>query len=517
MTHSSTLAWRDPPDETSTPAGATHRGQAPFLDSRNRGRPRLLPASERIGHTTDERRAPADLECQRRAPRQENGQMFRINSQDLRSVTLPTHRRCHGTVGIAVTVATLMIPSMAMAATTAPGHATTAPTMSPPGVALSWGSRVGLGGGSGTRDALTPRKVALKGRDVSQIQGGCFHAIALATNGDVLTWGYNFAGQLGNGRIGGGPSFIPKVVAFDGAHAKITSVAAGCQFSLALSSAGQVLAWGRNVSGQLGTGVAGGFKPTPVPVHLPPHVRITAISAGADFSMALTTTGQLYAWGLNSLGDLGAGALPKAFSATPVQVKLPPGQQVTAVSAGDAHTLALTGSGRLYAWGANDAGQLGLRPSPSQSIPIRVPGIGSGVTAVSAGSESSLALINQGRTVLAWGDNNSGQLGTGTHARRSFQPVPVKLKLRPGVKVRAISAGLFYGMALTTNQTVLAWGRNTHGELGNGSRINSRVPVTAHMPHITVHGIARPVPVASIAAGPLSSDSYVIILNRTGS
>jgi alpha-tubulin suppressor-like RCC1 family protein len=442
--------------------------------------------------------------------------MFRTKSQDRRSVTLLPHRRWHGTAGIAVPAAALMIPSMAMAATAAPGHVT-APAMSRPGIALSWGYRGALGSGSGTQDALTPRKVILKGREGSQIQGGCFHAIALATNGNVLTWGFNFAGQLGNGRLGGGPSFIPRAVAFSGAHAKITSVAAGCQFSLALTSAGQVLAWGRNVSGQLGTGAAGGFKPTPVLVHLPPHVRIAAISAGADFSMALTTNGQLYAWGLNSLGELGAGAQPQAFSATPVQVKLPPGQRVTSVSAGDAHTLALTGSGRLYAWGANNAGQLGLRNSPSQSLPVRVPGIETDITAVSGGSESSLALTNQGRTVLAWGDNTSGQLGTGTHARSSFHPAPVRLRLRPGVKVRAISAGLIYGMALTTNQTVLTWGRNSHGELGNGSRISSRVPVTAHMPHMTVHGIARPVPVASIAAGPNSADSYVIILGRTGS
>jgi alpha-tubulin suppressor-like RCC1 family protein len=98
----------------------------------------------------------------------------------------------------------------------------------------------------------------------------------------------------------------------------------------------------------------GGSSDTPVRVHLPKGTRVTAISAGEDFGLARTAKGQALAWGLNNSGQLGNGST--ADNNTPVRVKLPKGTKVKALAGGGAHSLALSTAGQLYAWGDNTDG-----------------------------------------------------------------------------------------------------------------------------------------------------------------
>jgi alpha-tubulin suppressor-like RCC1 family protein len=127
---------------------------------------------------------------------------------------------------------------------------------------------------------------------------------AAAADGKVLTWGNNGSGQLGR-TIAGPFTEKPGAVVFPGPHTRIISVAAGCFFTLALTSSGQVLSWGANEAGELGIGATPRDDPHPVPaqVHLPAGVQITAITAGIDFAAALTSTGQVYAWGTTRMGS----------------------------------------------------------------------------------------------------------------------------------------------------------------------------------------------------------------------
>ena len=141
----------------------------------------------------------------------------------------------------------------------------------------------------------------------------------------------------------------------------------------AAQTAGEVLAWGANDVGQLGTGTIGGSSDVPVPSVLPAGVAVTAVAGGLAHSLALTSAGGVLAWGGNSSGQLGTGN--NQNSAVPSSVQIPSGTFITAIAAGDNHSLALTSTGRVLAWGDNGSGQLGnpiVAGPPNTNVPVDV-------------------------------------------------------------------------------------------------------------------------------------------------
>jgi len=257
---------------------------------------------------------------------------------------------------------------------------------------------------------------------------------------------------------------------------KAAPVAAGLYHGLALTSTGAVFAWGWNIVGQLGNGSTNGSD-VPVKVRLPGGTKVTAISAGFAHSVALTSTGAVLAWGKNYNGNLGNGSTTD--SDVPVKVNLPTGTKVTAIAAGAEHNLAVTSTGAVLAWGYNAYGQLGNGGTGASDVPVNVSlPTGTKVTAVAAGALHSLALTSTG-TVLAWGYNVDGELGDGSTTNSD---VPVKVNLPPGTKVTAVAAGGYYSLALTSTGAVLAWGYNADGELGDGNRTSSDVAVKVKLP-----------------------------------
>ena len=209
-----------------------------------------------------------------------------------------------------------------------------------------------------------------------------------------------------------GPSVGGTEVTLEGeVKASFKQVSAGEFHSLGLTNDGAVYAWGYNGSGQLGDGTTTN-RTTPTLVTALSGQTVTALAAGNSHSLALTSTGAVYAWGDNSSGQLGDGTTTNR--ATPTLVTTLSGQTVTAVAGGDYHSLALTSTGAVYAWGANWAGQLGDDTTTSRATPTLVTALsGQTVTAVAGGGSHSLALTSTG-AVYAWGDNYNGQLGDGT-------------------------------------------------------------------------------------------------------
>jgi alpha-tubulin suppressor-like RCC1 family protein len=259
---------------------------------------------------------------------------------------------------------------------------------------------------------------------------------------------------------------------------------------LALPSTGSVLAWGYNNDGELGNGTTTSST-TPVAVSLPVGTTVTAIAAGGVDSLALTSTGSVLAWGEAVLGN---GS--NTGSTTPVAVSLPAGTTVTAIAAGYDHSLALTSTGSVLAWGDNAAGELGNGTTGSGATPVAVSlPAGTTITAIAAGSEHSLALTSTG-SVLAWGNNSEGVLGNGTKTNSS---TPIAVALPAGTTVTAIATGSEYShsLALTSTGSVLAWGNNDYGELGNGTTTSSTTPVAVTLPAGTT--------VTAIAADDFSS------------
>ena len=361
---------------------------------------------------------------------------------------------------------------------------------STPGRVLAWGfnSSGQLGNGT-TTDSSTAVQVSLPtGTTVSAVAGGAYHTLALTPGGQVLAWGLNSSGQLGNGTTGNSSTPVPLF------GPAITQIAAGFGHSLALTYYGSVLAWGDNTYGQLGNGSTTSSS-SPVAVSLPSGTTVTAIASGLNQSMALTSTGQVLAWGYNLNGQLGNGTITN--SSTPVQVSLPSGTTATAIAGGYLHSLALTSSGHVLAWGDNSVGQLGNGTNTSSTIPVQVSlPAGAIATALASGRYHSLALTST-HQVLAWGDNNRGQLGNGTNTNST---APVQVSLPPGTAVTAIAGGSFQSLALTSAGQVLAWGSNNVGQLGNGTTTDSITPVLASMPTVTAiasgsdHGLAIQLP-----------------------
>jgi len=216
------------------------------------------------------------------------------------------------------------------------------------------------------------------------------------------------------------------------------------------------VAWGNNGAGALGDG---NTINSDVPVAVSGPSGVSQVSAGLDFSLGLLGNGSVVAWGENGSGQLGDGSEADSYVPTPVTGL----SGVTEVSAGGYYSLALLSNGSVTAWGTDTDGELGDgKTGVSSNVPVAVSGL-SGVTAIAAGRTHALALLGNG-TVMAWGFNLEGELGNGT-TTESDVPVAVS-----GLsKVTAIAAGEFYSLALLKNGTVMAWGYNESGELGDGT------------------------------------------------
>ena len=309
--------------------------------------------------------------------------------------------------------------------------------------------------------------------------------------GAFYAWGDNDAGQLGVGVLADaankwkGDSLNNEEWVHMPAGSQTVAMAAGQSHSLAVTTAGSVFATGYNADGQLGTGNRTATV-SPVATALPAGVRATAAAAGYKQSMALSAAGAVYTWGSNLQGQAGIGSAAASI-VSPTEVPLPAGTTVSAIAAGTDHDLAVTSTGAVYAWGLNSTGQLGDGSTASSSLPVPVqlpPGVI--VTAVAGGAGHSLALTSTG-VVYAWGDDTHGQLGDGANAE---EDTPVTVDLPAGVTVTAIAAGDGdpdgltggYSLALTSTGVVYAWGDNASDDLGDGSTTDSSVPVPVQVP-----------------------------------
>jgi len=280
--------------------------------------------------------------------------------------------------------------------------------------------------------------------------------------GSVAGTGANSSGQLGDGTKTARRLPVAAVGASD-----VIAVSAGQSHTLALKSDGTVLAWGANASGQLGDGTTT-MRLTPVAV--PGLSGAVAVAAGGSHSLALLSDGTVMAWGSNGKGQLGDGTTTTRKS----PVAVPGLAGVTAVAAGGTHSLALTSGGAVLAWGSNAKGQLGDGTVTTRKTPVAVSGLGSGVGSIAAGLNHSLAVTTAG-AALAWGDNASAQLGDGTTTVRKT-PVAVS---GLGSGVNMLAGGGTHSLALLSDGTVRAWGRNSGGQLGDGTTTTRKTPVAA--------------------------------------
>lgn len=339
----------------------------------------------------------------------------------------------------------------------------------------AWGDLLG----NGTNAGITvPIHITLpRGVTFTHVAAGDSFAVALDANGQAWEWGFD-----NNASSAFGPSSnnsdvpvrvrMPRGVSF-------TSVAAA-PYGLvaALDASGQAWTWGDNSQRELGDGGTEASSGTPVRVRMPAGVRFTSVAPGAagggtglQFMVALDQSGDAWAWGNNQVGEVGIGTTcaftPLGCTASPVplpsRVHMPAGVTFTQISAGGGFVEAVDSSGRVWGWGSNGGGFLGVGPA---GAPGAGPGLGGGAadvptraalpagvrfTQVAAGNDYTMALDSQGHA-WAWG-GQAGSLGAGSSLRSS--PSPVRVAAAAGVQFSELVSGPAAADALALTGTLL--------------------------------------------------------------
>lgn len=335
---------------------------------------------------------------------------------------------------------------------------------------------------------ISPNSYDLDGDKPIEMAGSDTHQVILMESGQVFTSGQNNFGQLGIGTIDSSEArstILHNITAqFDG---KVISVSAVGNFTLALTDDGKVYSWGYNGQGELGDGTtndSGKVIEITNNFNLPAGRKITKIYAGWEQAFAIADDGALYSW-----GNAGDGRLGRDTTATPNTL---PGV-VNDVFDGniidlatDSHTLVLTDTNKVYTWGFNDYGQLGIGNTNTVSGPQDITGSfgGDTIVQVEASSNGSFARTIDGR-LYAWGQNDYGNLGFGEEVNNVYVADEVKRlnvvyrseveKYKTPTEVAApfseegveqLAVGFRKTMATTTGGVVYVWGDNNGGSLG---------------------------------------------------
>jgi alpha-tubulin suppressor-like RCC1 family protein len=326
-----------------------------------------------------------------------------------------------------------------------------------------WGQNMrGEKGTGGTETHTLPVSSVLAG-SVSQLALAQGQACAL-DGGTVSCWGAGLYGALGDGTRLARASAKP-VSGLSGAttvSVGANSTGALAYFACAVTTAGSVQCWGNGDAGRLGNNAAQD-SPTPVPVS--GLTGVTAIDLGGTFACARRSDGSVWCWGQNAAG-LGDGTSTQSL--VPVQVSGI--TTATDVKAGASCACALTGDHHVWCWGQGSRGQLGNGVMASSAVPVEVSGL-TDATAIDVGSTfgyDHACALRSGNTVVCWGSNLYGALGSGTWADSSLPVSAAGL-----TSVTSIALGLQFSCALRGDGSVWCWGYGDGGALGNGSSSSS--------------------------------------------
>lgn len=328
------------------------------------------------------------------------------------------------------------------------------------GAVRCWGrnqdGEMGDGGEVARRSLAGP---TLAGGPFARLASGVSHACALRPSGQAVCWGSSSHGQAG-GNVGGTratPAEVPGGLAFE-------ALSLGLAHSCGLSPDGSIHCWGANDAGQLGDGSR---EIRSSPVRVGAELSFILVTAGWRHTCALDAQGRAFCWGEGSAGQLGSG--DEENTATPREVI--GDHRFRSLDAGNSHTCGVrSGDGAVLCWGSSQFGQAGDGAGTQSAIPVVVDGPTS-FASVTAGGAHSCAVTSDG-AAYCWGRSAFGQLGNGTTQDRS-RPEPVS----GGHEFTSIHAVGSHTCGLSRVGRVHCWGYNLEGQLGDGTRENRPSPI----------------------------------------
>ncbi|MEC7751721.1 MAG: DUF4215 domain-containing protein [Myxococcota bacterium] len=320
---------------------------------------------------------------------------------------------------------------------------------------------------------------------IVRLSNGWNHSCGLFGDGRIRCWGDNEDGQLGNGNNEN--ERRPTLV--DGAPEALESIHSGGNFTLALG--GSVAVWGGNGDGQLGLGNNADSN-TPLPLNLDGILDVASGWHHSCVVVAQDEINRVACFGHGSWGQLGYGQAQNRTNPTYASEldELRP----VRVAAGEHHSCAALEDGRVYCWGRNREGQLGDGTDIQRNIPTEVPNLTLGNPAILAagGGHTCAVATGQERQLYCWGKNSNGQLGDGTREERQTPTL-----VTGASSVVAVALGRYHSCAAVQGEnqeaTVKCWGKNNKGQLGDGSTTRRLSPVTIDVTlsiedNIEIHG-----------------------------
>ena len=316
------------------------------------------------------------------------------------------------------------------------------------------------------------------------IEAGKNCSFAIKSNGTLWAWGDNGESQLGfsvghPGYGGGLGEDFPEQV---GTDTDWESISCGGAHSIAIKTNGTLWIWGNNDDHRLGTGNADD-TPRYIPTQIGIGISWDSVAAGSTHSMAVDSMGRIWSWGDNSAGQLGlggndaVGAFGDHWNLDRWPAMDEPTLMLRNAAGGGSSGYAIV-NGKLYSWGENNYGQLGLGDFDDRDKPVQVGNLKNWVH-VSAGWENAVA-INAYGELYSWGDNAQGQLGRTVDVSN-----PANEPGRVGNASNWVSAAMgndYHCVALNSDGELWSWGRNYYGQLGHGDLTDRTTPTKINHP-----------------------------------
>ncbi len=303
----------------------------------------------------------------------------------------------------------------------------------------------------------------------THVAAGAAHTCARWSDDRLFCWGSNVDGRLGNGEIRvAEPETAPVEVV--NAPSGVEQLALGGSHSCA-RTADAVYCWGSNADGQLGDRTVRTFAERPSRAALPSALTPIALGAGQDHACAVVTGGAVFCWGRNHAGQLGQ---PLTVASSPTPLEVPGIDRAAEVVAGLAHTCVRRTDGAVWCWGRNvqrELGRSGFTDAFSE-LPASVNMLGGPASRLAAGARHTCAVVDD--EVRCWGAGGNGQLGQGEERDAALPVTVMALPARPARLAGGGTATVGHTCAGGPGLAAHCWGARISGQLGDGMWLSNR-------------------------------------------